>query len=275
MAPTAGPIDLTRRRRRLSDEETARRMIDRALEIVNVAGMTVSLDHISFEDVIRDAQVSRTAAYRRWPYKHLFFIDLLKEVAHAAAPAAAVDAETGRAAMVRVLHAHRDRLGTARGRHRAVSELIRLGAVGDFEAIYRSAAWRTYLALHATFVSLADGELRDEVEMALRDSERGFIDRIARSWELVATALGYRLRPGTGATYETIATLATAALRGLVTMALSDPGIATRRVRADPTGTGVEQEWSLVGLGAASIAMAYLEPDPRTRWSRKRLEALL
>jgi hypothetical protein len=45
----------------LSDEETGRRMLDTALATVNRAGLTVGLDHISFEDVIRDAAVSRTA----------------------------------------------------------------------------------------------------------------------------------------------------------------------------------------------------------------------
>ena len=35
--------------------------------------------------VIRDADVSRSSAYRRWPYKDLFFSDLLRELAKAAA----------------------------------------------------------------------------------------------------------------------------------------------------------------------------------------------
>jgi hypothetical protein len=29
-------------------------------------------EHISFEDVIREADVSRSSAYRRWPHKDLF-----------------------------------------------------------------------------------------------------------------------------------------------------------------------------------------------------------
>jgi hypothetical protein len=56
-------------------------MLKAAVAMVNRTGLTVSLDHISFEDVIRDADVSCSAVYRRWPYKDLFFSDLVKELA--------------------------------------------------------------------------------------------------------------------------------------------------------------------------------------------------
>jgi AcrR family transcriptional regulator len=52
--------------------------------MVHRDGLTVSLDHISLEEVIRDADVSRSAVYRRWPYKDLFFSDLVKELARSA-----------------------------------------------------------------------------------------------------------------------------------------------------------------------------------------------
>ena len=42
-------------------------------------------------------------------------------------------------------------------------ELFRQLSLLDFQALYLSPQWRTYLALHATFMSLADGDLRDEV----------------------------------------------------------------------------------------------------------------
>src|ERR1039458_3125257 len=87
MAGTAGgPTGLARRGRRLSDRETGQRMLDAAVAMVNRTGLTVSLDHISFEEVIRDAGVSRSAVYRRWPHKDLFFGDLVKELARTATP---------------------------------------------------------------------------------------------------------------------------------------------------------------------------------------------
>ena len=61
-------------------------MLQAAVAMVNRTGLTVSLDHISLEEVIRDADVSRSAVYRRWPYKDLFFSDLVKELAKKATP---------------------------------------------------------------------------------------------------------------------------------------------------------------------------------------------
>ncbi len=58
-------------------------MLAAAVDQVNAAGLTVSLDHLSFEAVIDAADVSRTAAYRRWPNKELFLTDLVRELARA------------------------------------------------------------------------------------------------------------------------------------------------------------------------------------------------
>ena len=80
------PTGFARRSRRLSDHETEQRVLHAAMALVNRTGLTVSLDHLSFEDIIRDADVARSAVYRRWPYKDLFFSDLVKELAKNATP---------------------------------------------------------------------------------------------------------------------------------------------------------------------------------------------
>jgi len=56
-------------------------MLQTALDLVESQGLTVSLDHLSLENVITHADVSRSSAYRRWPYKDLFLADLLVAVA--------------------------------------------------------------------------------------------------------------------------------------------------------------------------------------------------
>ena len=164
-ARPAAPTGLARRGRRLSDHETGQRMLAAAVAMVHRTGLTVSLDHISFEDVIRDADVSRSAVYRRWPYKDLFFSDLVKELARDATPPAIASDELN---LIQQIVAERlDWLETPDGRRRLLLEMFRQLSLLDFETLYRSPEWRTYLALHATFVSLADGDLRDEVQEIL------------------------------------------------------------------------------------------------------------
>jgi AcrR family transcriptional regulator len=246
-------------------------MLRTATTLIDATGLTVSLDHISFEEVIQQAGVSRSAAYRRWPYKDLFFRDLLKELAQAARPAAASGFETASASIRAIALAHVDWLATADGRRDLVLEMIRRGALNDFDTMLGSTEWRTYLALHATFLSIADAELRNDLQEALATSERGFISRIASSWEQLAGLLGYRLRPEVEGSFEMIASLASASLRGLVIMALSTPELATRRIQARPFGAATAAEWSPIALTAASIAFAFLEPDPTIEWDDQRL----
>jgi len=265
------PTGLARRRRRLPDQETEQRMLRTAVAMVNRTGLTVSLDHIGLEDVIRDAGVSRSAVYRRWPYKDLFISDLVKQLAKDATPTIVTD----ELAMIRRIAADRpDWLETSELRHGLVIEMFRQLSLLDFQTLFESAGWRTYLALHATFMSLADGTLRDQVQTALAASERAHNARIARAWQQLTGIFGYRLRPGLGATFETLATLLSATMRGLIIMALSTPGIAGHRVETSPFGAVGQDEWSLPAMGLAGIASAFLEPDPEIQWDDDRLASV-
>ncbi len=269
------PSGIARRRTRLGDEETDRRMLDAAIEMVNRQGLTVSLEHLSFEDIIRDARVSRSSVYRRWPYKDLFFSDLLRELAKAATPAAVSSEETSLPEIKRIVLDHSDWLRTPELRQLLVLELIRQASVREFETMRDSTEWRTYLALHTTFLSVEDAELRADLERALGESERSFVTRIAAAWRRLIALLGYRVRPGLETTLETFATIASAQLRGLVIMAMATPEVGTRCIRAQPFGATEPADWTLSGLAMASIANAFLEPDPAIVWDDARVHAVV
>ncbi len=243
-------------------------MLRAAVAMVSRAGLTVSLDHISLEDVIRDADVARSAVYRRWPYKDLFFSDLVKELAANATPTIVADELE---LIRRVVAGHVDWLESPELRHGLLIELVRQLSLFDFQTLSGSPEWRTYLALHATFLSIADDELRDQVREALAQSERDHIARVARAWQHVAGLFGYRLRPEIVATFETVAMVVDATMRGLVMTALSLPDIASHQTQASPFGAAGTDEWSLPALGLASIASSFLEPDPAVEWDAGRI----
>jgi AcrR family transcriptional regulator len=246
-------------------------MLEAALAMVNRAGLTVGLDHISFEDVIRDAGVSRSAVYRRWPYKDLFFSDLLKKLARGTSPAIADENTEAFASIKRILLDHVDWLEKPELRRALAAEALRQGALSEFETFYRSAEWRTYFALQATFLSLPDGDLRSEVQIALTASEQALTTRIAAAYTWVANLIGLRLRPEVGATVETLVALANAVIRGMVIMAPSDPDIATLRIHANPFGAPEPAEWSQPALGMAGVVLSFVEPDPTIEWDDERM----
>jgi len=265
------PTGLARRARRLPDRETEQRMLQAALDMVNRVGLTVSLDHISFEDVIRDAGVARSSAYRRWPHKDLFVSDLVRQLARNPAPALVADeAEL----ISRIVAGRQDWLETPERRHSLLIELLRQLPVLDFRTLYESPGWRTYLALHATVLSLASGPLRDEVQNSLAESERDRLTRVARAWGFMADLFGYRLVPAHAASFEIVAVLVSSVMRGLVMLALSMPEVAGQRARGRPFGAIAEDDWTLAALGIGGIASAFLEPDPATVWDRQRLTAV-
>jgi AcrR family transcriptional regulator len=259
---------LGRRNRRLTDQETRDRMLRAAIDMINRTGLTVSLDHIRFEDVIRNADVARSTAYRHWPYKDLFFSDLVKELASSVSPAIVNDEIS---LIKQVLSERLDWLETPQLRHCLILELIRQLALLDFRSTLASPEWRTYLALHAAFSGLSDGELRDQIQSALAQAEADHVALVAKAWRQIAGLFGYRLRPELGVGFETLATLLGATMRGLVITALSTPEIATHLTVASPFGAAGTDSWSLPATGMASIAMALLEPDPATEWNDQRL----
>ena len=247
-------------------------MLDAALATVNQRGLTVSLEHISLEDVIREAGVSRSAVYRRWPYKDLFFSDLLRALARAVAPAQVPGA---RPALDQVRAAVLERpelLRTEEGRHALAVEMLRIGNLTDLAAMAESTAWRTYIALHATYLSLDDGELRDEIGASLADSERALVRQAAQNFASYLSLLGYRIRPELNADVETVVAVTMPLVRGAIIMAPAAPEITSRTMYASPFGTSGDQEWSPVAVAMTSIALTYVEPDPAIEWDDARVE---
>ena len=269
-SPSGG---LPRRRPRQSEDEVARRMLATAVGMVNATGLTVSLDHIGFEDVIREAGVARSAVYRRWPYKDLFFSDLLKELAKGAGPAVSQENPEAPAEYRALILERAERLGEPGERLALIAELLRRGSMRELVAFGDSPEWRTYIALHATFLSLPEGVLRDEVQDALTRSEQALTARLAAAYETFATLVGCRIKPSLNIGYADVARMTSAAMRGMVIMAPTSPALTAETVAADPFGLGTAV-WSAPGLAIAGIVLSFVEADPEVVFDEARVAEL-
>lgn len=236
-------------------------MLEAGVEMIASSGLTVSLEHLSFEEVIQQARVSRSAVYRLWPSKDRFFNDLLMRLATSTHPAeAAYDQGTVDLA-TELVRENAELLRSEEGRFGLTVEICRQGALQNFQAIYESTEWRTYIALNATLTGLTE-PLQEEMAEYLRTSERTFIGRMADFYEQMSALLGFRIKVCIDQTYETLATLGGAGVEGLVIKALSNPEIATRRFKANPFGGPDTGEWSLPAIAFTSVVLSLIEIDP-------------
>lgn len=244
-------------------------MLDAALATLDDTGLTVSLEHIRLEDLIRDADVSRTAVYRCWPHKDLFLGDLVLELARAGLPAPGAGGREATALVRRAVTRDPDRLASTDERWSILVDLVREGAWSDFRHdLAQARRWRTYLALLVTLVSLPPGELREQTREAIATSEREYVDRLAAGYQQLAELLGFEPVDPKHVPFERLAQLAIATMRGLVVRALADPTDGV----TPPTDEAVAAAWTLPALGLTALVRSYLRVDRSTTWDRRRIE---
>ena len=194
----------------------------------------------------------------------------MKDLARTATPSLLA----GEMALIRQIVAdHAAWLETPEQRHSLVIELFRQLSVLDFEALSGSPEWRTHIALRATYLSLADDELRSQIQASLAVRPRP-----CRAGCRVLGPAGPPVRlpdpPETGSTFEDLAALLDPAMRGLVIAAMTVPEGGGRRTRARPFGAAEDADWSLPALGLAGLASAFLEPDPHVQWDAGRVASV-
>lgn len=270
------------RRYRTRDEETTERMLQAGVAKVEREGLPISFDLLRLEDIIAEAGVARSAVYRRWPTKNHYYADLLRHLAGVQHPALAAYDPNTISDTISLTRERLEQLTTPEKRHAILIDISRQGALKNFKALVDSSAWRVYITLTATMGSLpADGELKADLEHALRSSELNFYRRMASFYQTILGVLGFSLRRDIGGIdLEVAAQLGGAVVEGLAINSIADKAVLDRRFTADPFGTGEVAEWSLPALGFTNIIMGLIEPDPDApiHWDEayiaKRREAL-
>lgn len=261
------------RRPRLSDAETESRMLEAGRRFVAEEGLSLSLEHLSMEELIADAGVSRTSSYRRWPTKDAFAADLLLHIARETRLTSDFAGYADAVLAIR-REAFAD-FATEQGRRDAFVAAFRALAAADIEASLGSGTWRSYLMLRAAAGGLPSGELRTQVTAALRESERGFTEYRAAAFEAAAAVMGYRLRDPDAIGWSRLAELLSATFAGLTIQAIADPEpmLATRECA--PFGSSQSAPWSLATLASANVFFGATEPDPSVTWDDARIAEIV
>ncbi|WP_378147722.1 TetR/AcrR family transcriptional regulator [Cnuibacter sp. UC19_7] len=247
------------RRARLRAPEVRQRVLDVALDRVGSLGMTVGFEHLMMDDLIREAEVSRSSTYRLWDSKEAFVADLMVEIARRAATSL-VDESTLQIC-VRILLENVDRVATPEGRHQVVLETIRVALQHNYQSVVSSVAWQSYVSLTAALLGRVDNSAREEITEALRSGSDAFVEQMAAFHQWFAELLGYRIRPEWAGDYRPYATLVSAIVEGLGIRQIANPSIVLATYRG-PATMQPDPEWTLASAGLLGVFERFMEPDP-------------
>nr|NLI49479.1 TetR/AcrR family transcriptional regulator [Propionibacterium sp.] len=248
----------TVRRRRLSDAETERLMLDTAVEEVLTRGLPVGLDRLGFEEIIRRAGVSRTAVYRKWRTREDFYARLLLELAgHDQHGVRAFSAER-LPQFLAFLATDPDWRRTPEGRRATFVELCRRGVEANLDHRAGSAGVGLLVALVALLQSTE--RLHDEILAALTVAEDDFRRTMGGLYATLGRAAG--VRPRYGADWATVASLGSALVVGGTVQGVGNALLRSESRPGDPFGTGRTADWTTLSLGYTALLLSLTEPDP-------------
>ncbi|OZD47384.1 hypothetical protein CH252_21140 [Rhodococcus sp. 06-1477-1B] len=234
------------RPQRLSSDEARSKVMTTAVSELGKTGLTVSLEHLPLEELIRTAGVPRSAFYRLWSTKESFYSDLLIELATSSKSHDAMFYPGTQDAAFGVIDAHQDLLGTQEGRVAVLREAVRIATRANFDHFSESVAWRTHVTLIASASSLAYDDNRERLAATLQETERRFIERTAEFYGGALRQLGFAFYEGASA--ELLAGLGAAVVEGLAQRRLVNPELADTIIMK-PGIDGQPVEWHPAALG--------------------------
>lgn len=241
--PTWG---LPSRPARLSSDEAREKVMQTAISELGKTGLTVSLEHLPLEELIRTAGVPRSSFYRLWSTKESFYSDLLVELATSSESHDAMFYPGTQDAAFGVIAAHEHLLGTQEGRVAVLREAVRVATRANFDHFSASVAWRSHVTLIASANSLAYDNDRERLAATLQETERRFIARTAEFYGGALQRLGFGFYDGASA--ELLAGLGAAVVEGLAQRRLVNPDLADTIIMK-PGIDGEPVEWHPAAIG--------------------------
>ncbi|WP_369045518.1 TetR/AcrR family transcriptional regulator [Sinomonas sp. P10A9] len=242
--------------RRIREEQMRELLLGKAVELLRPTGLTVSLEHLNLEELIRSAGVPRSSVYKAFGNKDAFFRELMIRLIETMEISGS-DLDPGLAQRIQATaHAHGSRLGTPAGRREVGREIIRLSVKKNYESVRTSTEWRTYIALSATVSSL-DPTSRTAVVDALARAESRTTAARSAAFDQLLPLLGLKFRVGLDA--RQLATVAAAIVNGLAQRSLVNPEVVDTPVVL-PGIDGDPVEWHLSAVGVMAVLDEMTEP---------------
>ncbi|WP_139184133.1 hypothetical protein [Tsukamurella pulmonis] len=254
MEPRVPKSGSTPRRPRLALEETRRRVLARAVARVLDEGPGNGLDHVRLEDAVREADVSRTAAYRCWAQREDFLADVLAALAEEALPVASTRGARATAVLRDAVGNDAGALRTVADRRAALVRAVTASADDDLLADRNeNRRWRLYLTLAVAVPTLPEGTQRERVVAAVERAEAAVTDRLETNYRRLFELFGFT----STVPYRELATVGLALMRGYVL------GGRTGAAGASP------------GRGYALLADGAATPSDTGEWDEARARGLL
>ena len=252
-AETVDALVPARVRRRQESAALRERVLQTAVEMVGqMDALTIGIEDLSMEQVIREAQAPRSSVYRLWPYRGDFTDDVLVALASPQHMSnLAFDEETTEGAEQDAANVRAEDLADPEFRRVLTQTLVRKWALFDLQRLTASREWQEYIALIAGTQFVRSIDARERLAIELQKCERTFIERMATFYESMSKMLGLRLRPGL--TYRHLALALAAILEGV---ALRQTLVAATKDTPRRLLTNAEQDWTL-----AEIVEQPLETD--------------
>lgn len=232
------------------------RVLETALRLITEAGgLAVQLEGLTMEQVVKTAGVSRTSAYREWPSRQAFMVDLMCAIVGPQWQGPEAFEEDTYTLARDVVADHLDRLDTLDGRRWVLGEMVRVAIDHHFLTVQESAQWRAYVALTACLPAMADAVSAQRVHEALLAAEEGWNSETCGLFEDLGILLGFR--PAPGMAYQDIAAMLSSVCEGFGVRHLVNPGSVWRdRVVPRPGGS---EHWGLVALTCLAALRSMIE----------------
>lgn len=243
---------------RTNAETLKKRMIEVAVAKVTTTGLTVSLDHLSFENVIEEADVSRSSAYRVWQSRNDFMQELMLTLSATDWQDAVNADRPSMAPALNAMRVHCTNFDTPESRRAIWAEGARVACLNEYSLLSDRPQWRTYLAIRAALMSTPAGDFKERIEDSLAEAHAALTELIGVSYSGFSRLFGYEPR-FPEMRWQHIAATCLNVLEGAALRSFGRDLPADQHWEAAPFG-GAPAQWSPLTMSYVSTFDALLRP---------------